>query len=115
MPPYRLLRRCLPAPAILGLLLLVPSSALAAPKKTTWEPAKTHVFAVGILKWKNPDQWASFPDIVKNRADQQLVDFFKKSGVPEEQIVYLKDEKATLKNIRTRFREFIQNLTRTTC
>ena len=101
---------CFFASLAFGLVLLAPASAHAAPKKTTWEPAKTYVFAVGILKWKNPDQWASFPNIVKDRSDQQLVDFFKKSGVPDDQIVYLKDEKATLKNIRTRFREFIQEL-----
>lgn len=89
-------------------VLLAPASVHAAAKKAGWEPAKTYVFAVGILKWKNPDQWASFPNIVKNRADQQFVEFFKKSGVPEDQVVFLKDEKATLKNIRTRFREFIQ-------
>jgi hypothetical protein len=92
----------------LCVFLLAAGSAEAAPKKTGWEPAKTYVFSVGILKWKHPDQWASFPNIVKNRSDQQLIDHFKKSGVPDEQIAYLKDEKATLKNIRTRFREFIQ-------
>ena len=75
----------------------------AAAKQTSWQPKRTWVFAVGILQWKHPDQWASFPDIVKNRADQQLVDFFRKSGVPDEQIIYLKDSQATLKNIRKRF------------
>lgn len=99
-------KRLLRAAAIVC-LLFAPGSAHAA-AKAGWNPAKTYVFAVGILKWKNPDQWASFPNIVKNRADQQLVDFFKNSGVPEDQLVYLRDEKATLKNIRTKFREFIQ-------
>lgn len=101
-------RKVIPVWSAFCLLLCLPSGAIAAPKKAGWEPAKTHVFAVGLLKWKNPDQWSSFPNIVKNRSDQQFVDFFRKSGVPSEQIVYLQDEKATLKNIRTRFRDFIQ-------
>jgi len=31
---------------------------------------------------------------VKNRRDNTLVDFFKQSGVPEAQIVYLQDKQA---------------------
>lgn len=97
------MNRCLAA--LVGIVLLAPNVARAAPP--SWDPKHTWLFAVGLLKWEHPDVWAPFPDAEKNRADVQLVEFFKKRGVPKEQIVYLKDEKATLKNIRQRLAEFV--------
>lgn len=41
--------------------------------------------------------FGSFP--VKDRRDAELVDFFRQSGVPEQQIVYLQDKQATQKQI----------------
>src|SRR5258708_33599799 len=83
-------------------LFIAPMPARAA-EAATWEPAKTWVFAVGILRWEHPEIWASFPNAVKNRRDQQLVEHFRKKGVPDRQIVCLKDEKATLANIHKQF------------
>lgn len=72
-----------------------------------WEPAKTWVFAVGILQWENSDTWPSFPDAVVGRFDEKLVNLFQEIGVPEEQIIYLQDEAATLEEIQEKLAEFL--------
>ncbi len=73
---------------VLALQLLTPISTSA--KDLDWQPEKTWIFVVGALNWKHRDMFGSFP--VKNRRDAALVDFFKHSGVPETQIVYLQDK-----------------------
>ena len=52
--------------------------------------------------------FGSFP--VKNRRDAALVDFFKQSGVPESQIVYLQDKQATQQRIDSAFSEQLKKL-----
>jgi Caspase domain/Agenet domain len=74
-----------------------------------WQPENTWLFAIGLLEWEDGETFAPFPDAVANRFDAQLVDFFRESGVPEEQIVYLQDAKATLENIQASFVEFLSN------
>jgi hypothetical protein len=66
------------------------------------------VFAVGVLSWKNSDVYGSFP--VKNRRDNALVDFFKQSGVPESQIVYLRDKETTQSRIDAAFSAQLKKL-----
>lgn len=73
-----------------------------------WEPEKTWVFVVGVLHWKHRDMFGSFP--VKNRRDAALVDFFKQSGVPETQVVYLQDKQATQKQIDSAFEAQLKKL-----
>ena len=82
-------------PLIAAILLLLPIGAAASPpaQELGWQPQKTWLFVVGVLSWKNSEMFGSFP--VKNRRDAALVDFFKKNGVPDSQIVYLQDKKAT--------------------
>ncbi len=65
-----------------------------------WNPETTWVFAVGLLEWEDSETFASFPDAVEGRFDAQLVDFFRESGVPDKQIIYLQDKEATLEIIR---------------
>lgn len=79
--------------------LLMPCSAPA--KDLGWQPQKTWLFVVGVLSWKHSDTYGSFP--VKNRRDAALVDFFKQSGVPDSQIVYLQDKQATQQRIDNAF------------
>lgn len=56
---------------------------------------------VGVLSWKHAETYGSFP--VKNRRDAALVDFYKKSGVPDGHIVYLQDKQATQQRIDAAF------------
>lgn len=67
-----------------------------------WSPSTLRLFVVGVLKWKSSDL-EGFS--VKNRCDQKLVKFFKNSGVPDDQIVYLNNEKATLPTIMTSLKD----------
>src|SRR4051812_48241023 len=88
---------------ILFLLVVVElfGSRPAPAKDLGWQPPKTWVFVVGVLSWKHSEMFGSFP--VKNRRDDALVDFFKKSGVPDSRIVYLRDKEATQARIDTEF------------
>jgi hypothetical protein len=94
----------------LSILVLLPFLTVApAPAKDLgWEPPKTWVFVVGVLSWKDSDMFGSFP--VKNRRDNMLVDFFRQSGVPESQIVYLQDKQATQRRIDDAFTEQLQKM-----
>jgi hypothetical protein len=86
--------------SILALLSFFPAISVPA-KDLGWQPQKTWVFVVGVLSWKHSEMFGSFP--VKNRRDQALVDFFKQSGVPEAQIVYLQDKQARQQRIDDAF------------
>lgn len=59
-----------------------------------WDPEHTWVFSVGVLEWENSDIWPSFPAAFKDRRDAQLVQYFRDAGVPDAQIVFLKDSQA---------------------
>src|ERR1700719_1946635 len=87
-------------------LPLIPSRVAA--KDLGWQPQKTWVFVVGVLSWKHSETYGSFP--VKNRRDNMLVEFFQQSGVPESQIVYLKDKQATQQRIDNAFAEQLKKL-----
>lgn len=81
----------------LGLLLSATSAAAQPPG---WEPARTWVFVVGPLEWKDAETFAAFPK--EGRRDAELVELLRTRGVPRDQIVYLHDEMATLRAIRAR-------------
>jgi hypothetical protein len=95
---------------VAAILLLFQIVAAASPpaKELGWQPQKTWVFVVGVLSWKNSEMFGSFP--VKNRRDAALVDFFKQSGVPDSQIVYLQDKKATQQRIDGAFNAQLKKL-----
>ena len=80
----------------------------ASASELGWQPEKTWVFVVGVLNWKHGDMFSSFP--VKNRRDAALVDFFKKSGVPETQVVYLQDKQATQQKIDSAFAAVLKKM-----
>jgi hypothetical protein len=60
---------------------------------SVWEPKRTWAFIVGLLEWKHSDIYDSFPK--EERRDAQLVKLLVERGVPNGQIVYLQDRKAT--------------------
>jgi hypothetical protein len=93
---------------LLALLFPFFSPAATQAKDLGWQPKKTWVFVVGVLSWKHSETYGSFP--VKNRRDNALVDFFKQSGVPESQIVYLQDKQATQQRIDSAFTEELKKL-----
>lgn len=70
-----------------------------------WEPARTWAFVVGLLEWKHSDIYSPFPK--EERRDAQLVKLLKERGVPERQVRYLQDRKATTAAIAAGFAELL--------
>lgn len=87
------------------LLLTLLLSFRAPAAEPVWEPAKTWIFAVGVLQFDNKSL-TTWPD--KDRVDAKLLEVCRKRGVPEGQIVFIKNEEATLRNVREKFVEFLQ-------
>ena len=89
-------------------LLIILSSVIgqsAFARGRDWQPQRTWVFAVGILQFQHKDLFESFPQ--KNRRDAQLMEFFRQQGVPESQIVFLKDSQATTRRVENSFTAFL--------
>lgn len=92
---------------LVGLVAAV-GSARAAEPAVDWQPQRTWVFAVGLLEWERPDLLAGFPAARKNRSDGQLVRLFREAGVPDDQVVFLKDAAATKARIRRELRALLE-------
>lgn len=71
---------------------------------TGFDPANTYIFISGVLKWQSPSL-ASFSD--RNRKDVELYNKFLASGVPKENMVFLKDSEATLNMMTTKLKEIL--------
>ncbi|MDQ3819781.1 MAG: caspase family protein [Acidobacteriota bacterium] len=87
--------------------LSAPLSAqrLERGQRQSWNPSRTWVFAVGILEFEHGDSWDSFPK--EGRKDAELVDFFRQSGVPRDQILFIKDREATKDRIERALTRFL--------
>ena len=72
-----------------------------------WHPAKTWLFAVGVLEWKDGRDWPAMQGAKKGRRDVQLVEHFKAQGVPGDHIVYLQDRQATFERISDAFHRLL--------
>lgn len=83
--------------AVCGMVLLLGACPARA-ETPFFPPGKTWVFVAGLLEWKHKEAYGSFPK--KGRRDAELVSFFRKAGVPREQLVYLQDGAATSAAIR---------------
>lgn len=89
-------------------LLIIFGSSLAqavSARERDWQPKRTWVYVVGLLKFENRDVFNSFPQT--NRRDAQLVDFFRQQGVPEDHIAFLKDGQATSRRVHSSFPAFL--------
>ncbi len=73
--------------------------------QNTWNPQKTWVFFVGLLEWQDSASLPSFPQ--KNRRDEILFNLLKQSGVPTNQMLYLKDSQATTAKIQSELVKFL--------
>jgi len=75
-----------------------PARTAREPKTADWEPRRTWVMMIGVEVFKNNRVFADMPD--PKREDQKLYELFKRLGVPDGQIVFVKDQNATLENIK---------------
>jgi hypothetical protein len=85
-------------------LLLLGGSILRA-EHPVWEPEKTWVFAVGVLKFDDPAT-TTYPD--EGRVDAEMIAAMEKRGVPEDHVLFIKNEQATRENIVRQFAPFLQ-------
>lgn len=91
---------------IVGCLVAVTvlsSTSARANESGAWNPAKTWVFAVGLLEWQDANSWPPFPTAKINRRDEQLVHYFERAGIARDRIVYLQDAVATKAKIHAEF------------
>ena len=89
----------------LHILSLFSSLSLAA-GKPEWSPENTRIVVISLARFAGEKDGAtsfSIPD----RLDDPLVELFKERGVPEEQILYLKDDEATKAAITERLPAFL--------
>ncbi|MBJ7259106.1 MAG: caspase family protein [Chthoniobacterales bacterium] len=93
----------------LAIAVVLGFGILAARAETkAFPPWQTWVFVAGLLEWQDKEGFGSFPQ--KNRQDARMVRFFREAGVPQKQIIYLKDNAATLKKLRQELKQFVGNI-----
>jgi len=66
---------------------------VTVPADSTWQPASTVVYMIGILEWKD-SELATYDKV--NRQDDRLFSILKNRGVLSKNICFLKDSQATL-------------------
>ena len=74
--------------------------------ETVWHPEKSWVFAVGVLNFDTKGL-ATWPDA--GRVDALMIDAYKKRGVPEDHIVFIKNSDATKAHVT---RAFVEQLSK---
>ena len=95
------------------LLSLCSSMCLSADKlrpAPRWSPENTRLVVISLARFAGEKDGAtsfSIPD----RLDDPLMELFKDRGVPEEQILYLKDDEATKAAITMQFPAFLAEST----
>ena len=98
---------------VLLFLSLCGSVCLAAdkPRRTPkWSPENTRLVVISLARFAGEKDGATSFSI-SDRLDDPLVDLFIERGVPEEQILYLKDAEATKSKITEQFPAFLAEST----
>ncbi len=82
-------------------------AAVSVPQKrrNQWEPAKTWVFAVGVIQYPDGQAWPQ-----EGRRDVEWIAQLKSCGVPAAQILYLQDKAATLSDTQKAFGTFLAKM-----
>jgi hypothetical protein len=62
-----------------------------------WQASHTWVLILGVLEWENPKRFKPFSK--SGRVDHQIADFFRASGVPDSQLIYLEDQQADYQSV----------------
>lgn len=93
--------------SVLLALPVLPFSRVVG-EEAGWDPARTWVFAVCVLEWKDGETFESFP--LEERRDEDLVELFREKGVPDSQIVFLQDKRATQRRIESAFESLLKKI-----
>jgi hypothetical protein len=91
--------------SVIASLLLFMLSGVSV-KAADWDPKHTWVFFVGLVTWKDKEEFDPFPADI--RKDGLLLESIREHGVPADHVVYLKDQAATTAVVQTRFTEFLK-------
>ncbi|PKL41692.1 MAG: hypothetical protein CVV41_17305 [Candidatus Riflebacteria bacterium HGW-Riflebacteria-1] len=70
----------------------------------SWQPTKTIALLTGVLTWQDTSL-ATYT--AENRYDQQFYNILRQRGVPKDNIVFLKDKKATLAAINKSLQQLL--------
>ena len=73
-------------------------SVSASPARTTFDPSNSFILITGVLRWEDP---SLSPFNNRNRKVEEIYRFFLAQGVPAANIIYLKDQQATLSGIQS--------------
>lgn len=85
---------------LLVIAAVVLAGAGTCRAEVDWQPGRTWVFAVGVLKWQDPTVWHGMANAERNRRDVELVEHFRQAGISKDRIVYLQDQTATRQRIQ---------------
>ncbi|HEV7402822.1 MAG TPA: Tudor-knot domain-containing protein [Chthoniobacteraceae bacterium] len=88
-----------------ALLLWLVVAVSASAEAPAWQPRKTWVFAVGILTFEGA-RLHGWPE--KGRMDEVMLDAMRQRGVAADHIVFLKNEQATLAQLRAGLATFVR-------
>ena len=91
----------------LSLFLCLLISLHIAAAETVWNPAKSWVFAVGVLEF-DKKSLATWPDA--GRMDAVMIDAYAKRGVPADHIVFIKNKDATKANLTRSFNDMLAKI-----
>ena len=83
----------------------MPPAPIAEAPRVVWDPARTVVFAAGLLRWARSDLYDGMSRV--ERRDQALIESLERRGVPRSRITFLRDEEATLAAAREGLRRAI--------
>ena len=89
--------------AVLLLIFVFGPAAKAADK---WDPQRTWVFFVGLVKWQDEDDFEAFPADI--RKDGAFLESVRKHGVPRDHVMFMQDAAATTSAVESRFAEFLK-------
>jgi hypothetical protein len=85
-------------------LWLLAAGPLRA-EQPIWEPAKTWVFAVGVLQFSDPGV-QTYPE--EGRVDAAMIKVLQERGVPPDQIVFIRNQQATQKHVSEELVKFLR-------
>ena len=89
--------------AVLFFIFVFGNAARASEK---WEPQRTWVFFVGLVKWQDEEEFESFPADI--RKDGAFLESIRKRGVPRDHVMYMQDAEAKTAAVESRFSEFLK-------
>lgn len=94
------------AATTIAALLIILSLGNAAQAADKWDPQRTWVFFVGLVKWQDEDEFEPFTAEI--RKDGTFLESIRKRGVPRDHVMFMQDADATTAVVESRFEQFLK-------